>query len=137
MSDEKKIEDFWENKQYYKEPELLKEKAREFYTEEFINSYDKWSSNLKELNNAIRVHLESKNFPMKYWEEIKYDWFCKNVNNLIQEWITVNKDITLSDIPIITEKLIADYIAICLTKFNDNVYTLDSLTSSIKNAVIV
>lgn len=135
--DEGKIVDFWDNKHFYKTPELLKEKAREFYTEEFINNYAKWSANVTELNSLIRNHLDSKSFPMQYWEEMKYDWFCENINKLIQEWITVNDDIILADIPIITEKLIADYIAICLTKFTEQQYTIASLIESIKRVVVL
>lgn len=135
--DEKKIVDFWENKQYYNTPELLKEKAREFYTEEFINNYSKWSANLSELNDVIKIHLQSNQFPMHYWEEMSYDYFCENINKLINEWITVNNDILLADIPLITEKLISDYIAICLTKYDENLYTTKSLLDSIKNAVII
>jgi len=135
--DDKKIVDFWDNKQYYKTPELLKEKAREFYTEEFINNYDKWSANVNELNNAIKSHLIHIQFPMQYWKEMKYDWFCESINKLIQEWITFNNDILLADIPIITEKLIADYIAICVDKYMENKYTINSLLDSIKTPVMI
>jgi len=131
------IVDFWDNKHYYTTPELLKEKAREFYTEEFIDNYAKWAGNLAELNTDIKTHLESKNFPMAYWEEMKYDWFCENINQLIHEWITINSDIILADIPIITEKLIADYIAICLTKFAEQQYTIGALVESIKRAIVI
>lgn len=134
---EKNIVDFWDNKHFYTTPELLKEKAREYYTEEFINSYSKWSNNLIGLNSAIREHLQSKQFPMQHFEEMKYDWFCENINKQIADWITVNKDITIADLAIITEKLIADYIAICLTKYSENAYTISSLLDSIKNAVIL
>ena len=135
--DENKIVDFWENKDYYKETNVLLEKARIFYTDDFINNYEKWSANLKDLNNAIRVHLESKHFPMRFWSEMTYDWFCKNINKLIQEWITVNNDIVLQDIPIITEKMIADYIAICIKNAHDNEYTIASLVDSIKRTVVL
>jgi len=135
--DEKKIVDFWDNKHYYKTPELLKEKAREYYTEEFINNYSKWSQNVIELNVAIRTHLQSKNFPMQHYDEMKYDWFCENINKLIQDWITSNNDIMIADVSIIMEKLIADYIAICLAKYTENAYTINTLLDSIKKAVIL
>jgi hypothetical protein len=133
--DEKNIVDFWDNKHYYKTPELLKEKAREYYTEEFVNGYSKWSDNVRELNVAIKTHLQSKQFPMQHFEEMPYDWFCKNINKLIEDWITANKDIQISDISIIMEKLIADYIAICLNKYKENAYTISTLLDSIKNVV--
>lgn len=135
--EEANIIDFWENKHYYKTPQLLKEKAREFYTEEFINNYSKWSQNVIGLNEAIRAHLQSKNFPMQHCDEMKYDWFCENMNRLIDEWITANGDILVADISIILEKLIADYIAICLSKYTENAHTISTLIDSIKNAFIV
>ena len=136
MSDEKQILDFWENKHIYKTSGVLTEKSEEFYRDEFINNYAKWSQNVKELNVTIKEHLEFRGFPMKYWEEMKYDWFCQQVIDLIAEWIKVNQDIMPQDVLIITEKLIADYIAICINKYNEHAYTINALLDSVKTIVM-
>lgn len=136
---EKNIKDFWDNKEFYKEKGIdhFKAKAREYYSEEFMNKYSKWSDDLKELNIVIRTYLLKQNLSEQYIEAMTYDWFCTTINNHIEEWITVNKDITRNDITIITEKLIADYIAICLTKFSKNAFTISTLLDSIKKVVII
>lgn len=136
---EKNILDFWDNKELYKGKgvDILKNKAREYYSEEFMNQYAKWSETVSTLNSTIKTHLESKQFPIKYWKEMSYDWFCSRINNLIEEWITTNNDIILADFPIIVEKLIADYISIIITEYSKNAYSLNTLLESVKKAVII
>ena len=138
MSDEKQIIDFWENKHLYlDDTNLMKSKAREYYTEEFINDYSKWSKNVLELNTIISTHMEEKKFPMKFWKEMSFDWFCKTINNLIEEWIINNKDITLHDVNVIMEKLIADYISIQLTEYEQHANGINELMESIKRVVMI
>lgn len=132
---EKNIVDFWDNKHLYTDANVLKAKAREFYTEEFINNYSKWSQNLNDLNDMVKNHMASKNFPMNFWSEMTYDWFCTNINDRIAEWITGNGDITIKDLDIIVEKLIADFIAVQLTEYNEKAYTINALMASIKKCV--
>lgn len=139
MNDEKLIIDFWDNIELYKSNgiDTFKQKAREFYSEEFMNKYTKWSDNLSELNKTMIAHMTAGNFPMQFWEEMSYDWFCTKINALIEEWITVNKDITIADISIITQKLIADYIATRMSEFTKKAYTITSLLESIKKPIMM
>ena len=137
MSVEKEIVDFWDNKELYKSKGILKEKAREYYSEEFMNKYSKWSENLFELNKVIKAHLEGQNFPMQYWSEMSYDWFCSRINDLIEEWITVNNDILFADISLITEKLIGDFLSECIMKYKENAFKISALLESIKRVVMI
>lgn len=137
MSASRDILDFWENKQYYKTPEVLKEKAREFYTEEFINNYSKWADNVKTLNETMEKYFIEKHFPMKHWEVMPYDWFCEKMNGLIAEWIDANSNIAVEDVPIILEKLIADYISVIITNYQKHAYSINTLLDSVKNIVML
>lgn len=137
MSASRDILDFWENKQYYKTPEVLKAKAREFYTEEFINNYSKWADNVKTLNETMEKYFMEKHFPMKHWEVMPYNWFCEKMNALVEEWISANSDILVEDVPIILEKLIADYISVIITNYQKHAYSINTLLDSIKNTVVL
>lgn len=137
MSASRDILDFWENKQYYKTPEVLKEKAREFYTEEFINNYSKWADNVKTLNETMEKYFIEKHFPMKHWEVMPYDWFCEKMNGLIAEWIDANSNIAVEDVSIILEKLIADYISVIITNYQKHAYSINTLLDSVKNIVML
>lgn len=126
------IADFWENKDYFIKNNILKQKAREFYTEDFIANYNKWKNNLQDLNNVIKEYLIENEFNMKYWTDITYDEFCKLINDNIEEWITVNNDIEINDLTIITQNLIDVHLDKIIKIMNENKYTLSSLFESIK-----
>lgn len=135
--DESGIKDFWENKNLYKKNGMLLERAKEFYSNEFINEYSKWKENLEGINQIIKDYLFQRNFPQRCWEDMKYDWFAKKVIDLIEEWIKVNEDITPNDIRIITEKLIQDYINIMLHNYMEHANSINGLMESIKKVVVM
>jgi len=128
---------FWEYKKQYTNKEDLKKFAREFYTEDFIASYSKWKENLKELNTIIVNHLKDVQFDMSFWTELTFDEFCKNINNLIENWIETNGNISPKDIVSITETLIQDYINKIIDDMYDKKYTISNLLESIKKLVIL
>lgn len=130
------ILNFWENLHLYTSTEMIKEKALKYYTDDFINNYSKWTENVAYINNEIKSHLESLNFPIKYWEPITYDGFCKHINDLMQEWITANNGIIPEDILIIQEKMLTDNIAKAITNFQSQAYSINNVLDSIKIAII-
>ena len=134
---DKSIKDFWQQKDNYNDINVLKQKMEEYYTDEFINNYDRWSSNLKELNDIIYTFLEKDNFPIKFIKKIKYDWFCKNIIENIKDWIDIHEDIYPEDINIITENMISDHVAICMEQYEKTYYTVPNLLDSIKKSIII
>ncbi len=131
------IADFWVNKEFYKTKEELKQYAREFYTEDFISNYDKWVGNIKDLNEMMYRHLSKSDFDLKIWEEMPFDYFCKNINQLIEDWIETKGDITPFDITTITQKLIQDYTKIQYDNIMKQRNSISSIMNSIKKIVIL
>lgn len=128
----KEIDNFWHLDHSIMTKEQLMETAREYYKEDFINNYSKWSNNLKLFNKLIYDHIVQHGFRSDLYEEMSYDWFCKNIIDMICEWIDVNGGIKSPDINIITERLASDYSAIQLKKHNDALFTIESIMASIK-----
>lgn len=131
------IKDFWQQKHNYNDINVLKQKMEEYYTDEFINNYNKWYKNLSDLNNTVYEFFDKDDFPQQHIKEIKYDWFCKNIINSIKEWIDVHGNIFPEDIFIITENIISDHVALCIHDYQKRYYTLPNLLQSIKNSMIL
>lgn len=126
------IIDFWKNKSFFLNKEALIVGAREHYTEDFIANFAKWKNNLNELNRTMKEYLISVDFKIEYWYDLKYDDFCKKINNNIEQWIKSNNDIESKDMEIILQYIIDDHIDNILKHMNDKKYSLASLMQSIK-----
>lgn len=130
------ILDFWSNKMYYSEEELIP-KMTEYYRADFIENYAKWKKHLDDLNEDAIFQLKEVGMPEKFWEPLQYDNFCQNFIDLMEEWIKVNKDITRHNIKVIYQKLFTEFLGKHLKLWEENMYTMDSLMDSIKKTVII
>lgn len=136
--DEYSISDFWNYKSNFENNiDDLKKYAREYYTSDFIVNFTKWKKNLAELNDMLLKHIKEINFPIHYWQEMSFDYFCENINLLIEKHIEKHKNIQPIDITDITKILVNNYIKeqndIAIEKY----YTVSSLLESIKKIVII
>lgn len=131
------ILDFWDFKSENDlTPEELKKYALEYYTEDFISNYSKWKNNITEINELMRLQLESKNIDLNYWEDMSFDYFCKHMLQYIEEWITENNDIEPKNITSISERLLNTYIYTQLQSMDEKKYSLPKLLASIVKPII-
>lgn len=92
------IEEFWSNKKHFSTKELLVEKVKEYYGEEFISNYDNWKNNLEACNKEYRDLFLNLGYDKSYWEDMSYNHFCKNIINSMAEYINIKGDITSSEV---------------------------------------
>ena len=131
------ILDFWEFKNNNNlSVEELKQYAQEFYAEDFIENGKKWKANIEEINELMRIQLADKDVDVTHWENMSFDYFCKNMINYINEWIDENKDIEPKNISAITERLLNKYMYLQLHEMEKKHYTLPNLLASIVKPII-
>ena len=126
------ILDFWANKKFFLNKEALIKGAREHYTEDFIANFNKWKNHLNELNKTMSEYLLSVDFDAEYWYDLKYDNFCKNTIDHIEEWINTNNDILSKDMELIVQLVIDYHIDDILNNMSKRKYSIASLLQSIK-----
>ena len=71
------------------------------------------------------------------WENMSFDYFCENINLLIEKWIDEHDEFNPKDMINITEQLMNQY---SLIQYNINIKQRNSLSSiinSIKKIVII
>ncbi len=137
MSEEYNIQDFWVMKNEITDKKILKEYAREFYTNDFISNIKKWKENLAAINEMMKNELAFHyKFVDQYWEDMPYDYFCKNINDKIENWIESNGDIVISDMYIINDELISDYYVLQIQNMQNKTISLSNILKSIKKTIL-
>lgn len=135
---ENDIINFWKhkNKYPYNDIEKLKSDIRDFYTNEFIENFSKWNIILSETNDMINEFFID-NYPLTKYTNMSFDYFCKNINKLIEEWITEHKDIYPTDIALITQQLINQYTLELINTIEpeQHQHTIKTILNSIKKVV--
>lgn len=130
------INEFWENKYLYIKQGKLAEKAKEFYTEDFINNYERWKNIVEDYNKDIKDYLLMYSFPSEQIEYMSFDFFCKTVISLIEEFININGDIIKEDLEIVIQKVAEEHISNLLNNYKQKTITLNLLMDSIKKFAI-
>ena len=69
---------------------------------DFIDRFSKWNASLTDINDLILLQLDEYDINLKDWENMSFDYFCKNVNDIIERWIDEKDDIIEQDITSIT-----------------------------------
>jgi hypothetical protein len=130
---ENNISDFWQIDQSKLNTKQILKYAREYYTDGFINNYPYWLDHVEELNKAIKGYMTvNMNMTEDSYEDMSFDWFCKTVIDMITEWITENGKITRADINVVTEQLVAEYVAKMMEILKSKIFTIPSILDSIR-----
>src|SRR5690348_10335202 len=86
------LEEFWDIDQTLLDKESIKEKCRQYYTEDFINNYDHWKGKLTIMNENIQSGLSGV-IPGDKFTPIGFDHFCKRFLELCDGHIDKNGNI--------------------------------------------
>lgn len=128
------ITEFWMNKEHFNKAEL-KDKALMYYTEEFIENYERWKDNLDNLNETAKQIFADFGYSNDFWVDIKYNDFVKNVNELLSHIIDTTGDIFPEDMVDITTSIVNDHLLYLENIANQNKFTVSSILNSIKTQI--
>jgi hypothetical protein len=126
------IIDFWENVHLFNDVRTLKEKAREYYTEDFITDYAKWKKNLSTFNSLVYDDMLDNDMDPSVWEDMSYDTFCQSVNNGIESCIEANGTIEPTDVTNVLNDMRINHLYAMLEASNHKRFTLGSIIKSMK-----
>ena len=138
MDDYKEIQDFWANKKngVYTNKKELKAAIREYYTDDFIDKAIKWIRSVEEINEMIIMHVETIVPNLQDWEPMSFDYFCKHINQIMEDWIEKHDDIKEENIAECSEQLINQYIKYQINIVHKKRYSLSNLMKAIKSVKI-
>lgn len=126
------IIDFWENVHLFKDTKTLKEKAREYYTEDFISDYAKWKKNLSTFNSLVYEDMLDNDMDPSVWEDMSFDTFCRSVNDGIEQVIEANGTIAPTDVTNVLNDMRVNHLYAMLEATNHKRFTLGSVMQSLK-----
>lgn len=129
------IQDFWALDQSLMQKDKIKEKCREYYTEDFINNYSKWKSNVQHINEDVKVGLTGI-VPLDQYIDISFDHFCSRILELLEEHIELKGRIDGSDIMPLCRKLIEEHCNKLIVDWTRKKNSIDAIIQNIKKIVI-
>lgn len=132
ITEYKQISDFWKLKNSigFNSKKELKETLREYYTDDFIDKASNWLESVKDINSFI-VDAMEKIIDIKDYEPMTFNYFCKTLMELIDQFIDENDDIKEMDVAKCTENLMNKYIFEQVHSITSKKYTISNLMTSI------
>lgn len=130
------VEDFWQLDQSLMTKENLIKTAKEYYSEDFIEDYDKWKENLKQVNEGAYDAIKHI-VPKDKYIELTFDDLCSNILKKIEDNIIKFGVLSYTDIISITDSIYYDAMEKSVNEWENNKNSLNNLMDSIKKVVAI
>jgi hypothetical protein len=122
--------DFWDLDQSLMDKEKIALKAKEHFSDEFIENYSEWKKRIQIMNDTIKAHLPD--IPEEEFKPMEFDEFCQSILGAIDGIINKFGRFYTTDIPLMTTELGNSYAEKQLEAWNKKTYSVDGILNAVK-----
>jgi hypothetical protein len=129
------IQDFWTLDQTKMDKAKIKQKCREYYTDDFINNYTKWRGNVDHMNSDVKSSI-SNIIPIDKYVDITFDQWCGRILELFDNFIELHGKLGPENVTPQCRVLIEEHCTELIKDWSLQQKSVASILESVKKVII-